>query len=833
MLLDTPVEVICHVLSFLSPHEIVRLRWTYDPTIWKTVYANAPLPRPSGPFPYQSTQFLEHTLIQSEWLAQTWTSQPVKAIFHVLAPKRSRSNLPHWSVLGGKWFIWHETTKVLCHDLDGGTSSRHILWDRDAQIDHLDACLITAVGGQRVYTVVGTWFGRYEQPILKLLEFEVDDNSCSFSGPVSIDIPLLPREFPPSVSGQWPFVCIREPALVLVWDMRTRIFHKLPSLSSGLPRITSLSSQPEILLSKTHVIAIYRPRWRGGGWLAGTLLQAFVVPDPLPHSDGEAIHELRLTHEAPLEHESFSFSLLHNSVFDPVTRSTNLRILTHSQYNGDGMKYTCIDLTLSEPSPGNVLPMSVHCQHLFTGRKGFYSWTASSDDGHLRGVFPEVDFEEYFVRKQNKQDSLEKQTGIEAEASGWSDLSQEGETNELSLSPGHISQSRVAYDAMKIIIESNTIAIADHVCPSPNPSLPFIRQGDEPVEVICHILSFLSLREIVRLRRTSKQFRDITYDPAIWKTVYANTPLLRPSGPFPYQSAQFLEHTLVQSAKLAQTWASHPVKAISRVVGPKTSWDILQWSVLGGKWFIWHETTQILCHDLDSGTDSRHILWDGDAQIVHFDACLIDSVDGQRVYILVVTTQLGQDEQTILKLLEFEVGDNSCSFFGPVSMDIPLLPLARVPSPCSISGQWPFVCIRAPALSLVWDMRTRIFHKLPSFSSGLPRITAVPMPQLILSKTHIIAFYQSWCFTTQVSPVNIILQAFVVPDPLPHSDSEGIRELRLTHEASMVEMSYSMCLLRNSVFDPVTKATNLRILHHFPSFGVPVPKVHMRRPHTI
>ncbi|KAF9237127.1 hypothetical protein BU15DRAFT_63381 [Melanogaster broomeanus] len=377
MLFDAPEEVICHILSFLSPREIVRLRRTskqfrditYDPAIWRTAYANAPLLRPAGPFPYQSTQFLENTLIHSERVAQTWTSQPIiKAISRVLGPKVSCDSL--WKVLGGRWFIWLETTKILCQDLDGATGSRHILWDSDAQIVRFDACLITSVDGQRVYILLlGTQLAQGGPTMIKLLEFEVDNNSCSFSGPVSIDIPLLP--------------CVPSSCSIsaLVWDIRTRIFHKLPSFSSALP---------QLILSKTHVIAIYQPWYfNKGPQPATTILQAFVAPDPLPHSDSEGIRELRLTHEAPMEHTSHPMCLLRNSVFDPVTKATNLRILHFSEsIDNTTTKYTCIDLTLSELSPDRVLPMFVHYQHLFTGETdmGLYSLTASSDDGHLRGI---------------------------------------------------------------------------------------------------------------------------------------------------------------------------------------------------------------------------------------------------------------------------------------------------------------------------------------------------------------------------------------------------------------------------------------------------------------
>ncbi|KAF8123242.1 hypothetical protein EV363DRAFT_1356662 [Boletus edulis] len=64
-----------------------------------------------------------------------------------------------------------------------------------------------------------------------------------------------------------------------------------------------------------------------------------------------------------------------------------------------------------------------------------------------------------------------------------------------------------------------------------------------PSEVISHILCFLSPRDVVRLRVISKQFHDLSYDRALWRTLYRNARLPRPPGPFLSQSIQFFEHT--------------------------------------------------------------------------------------------------------------------------------------------------------------------------------------------------------------------------------------------------------------------------------------------------
>ncbi|KAF8838228.1 hypothetical protein BDN67DRAFT_107343 [Paxillus ammoniavirescens] len=370
-----PVEVICQILGFLSPREIVRLRTvskqfrdiTYDPAIWKSVYANARLPRPPGPFPSQSTQFLEHTLLQSDRLAQTWTSCPVQVISWTLGPKLP-SQLK-WNVLDGRWLVWRETTQFLCHDLD--TGSRQILY------------------GRRVYIALnGTQPDQGGLPIHKMLEFEVDD-SCSLSAPVSMDIPFfpgdLPRPRPLAISAQWPFVCIFDLAWesrTVVWDMRTRTFYALPPFNSALEKgpVTAL---PELILSKTHIIALYHCH---DSPVFTSIFQAFVVPD-LPPSSDNGIRELCLTHEASIHHVLRGAHLMRNSVFDPVTGATSLRLLAWHFTPGHYAQYTCIDLTLPGPElpPGDPLPMSVDMQDLFTTDMVCNCLTMSSDDGHLRG----------------------------------------------------------------------------------------------------------------------------------------------------------------------------------------------------------------------------------------------------------------------------------------------------------------------------------------------------------------------------------------------------------------------------------------------------------------
>ncbi|KAF9230281.1 hypothetical protein BU15DRAFT_69325 [Melanogaster broomeanus] len=228
----------------------------------------------------------------------------------------------------------------------------------------------------------------------KLLEFEVCGDSGSFSGPVSVDIPVLEGEIINGMSRQWPYLCINGSCRGLVWDMRTRIFHKLPHFSSALHICWSRGGFPrlrpvQVVAAESHIIAVYHWSGRRGN---AAIFQAFVFANsPRPASDG--IYDLRLTHETSTETEycRSTLHLLRNSVFDPVTRATSLRILSFLD-SEKHMEHTCLDFTLPELQPTRlVVPMTIHTQPLFTftfkseGVMNEY-WITSSDDGHLRGI---------------------------------------------------------------------------------------------------------------------------------------------------------------------------------------------------------------------------------------------------------------------------------------------------------------------------------------------------------------------------------------------------------------------------------------------------------------
>ena len=127
--LDSGVRVsplcrpVCNVNFWVSKqfHSI-----TYIPTMWRILYTNAPLPRPPGPFPFQSSRYLEDTLLRSELLAQSWTTRPMQDISSVeipIDPGKHRGRLRGPKLLCGRWCISCESSrKFVFRDLDSNTA---------------------------------------------------------------------------------------------------------------------------------------------------------------------------------------------------------------------------------------------------------------------------------------------------------------------------------------------------------------------------------------------------------------------------------------------------------------------------------------------------------------------------------------------------------------------------------------------------------------------------------------------------------------------------------------------------------------------------------------
>lgn len=118
------------------------------------LYTNVRFPRPAGPFPSQSIQFLERTLVRSERLTRSWTTQPMEDISTIRMPGLL-SKPP--KMVFGKWLIFCESSiKFVAYDLDSGTvshSNYQLLWESVSPIFSWDACPVVTTNGLLIYVV--------------------------------------------------------------------------------------------------------------------------------------------------------------------------------------------------------------------------------------------------------------------------------------------------------------------------------------------------------------------------------------------------------------------------------------------------------------------------------------------------------------------------------------------------------------------------------------------------------------------------------------------------------------------------------------------------------
>ncbi|KAG1740798.1 uncharacterized protein EDB91DRAFT_1081878 [Suillus paluster] len=121
-----------------------------------------------------------------------------------------------------------------------------------------------------------------------------------------------------------------------------------------------------------------------------------------------------------------------------------------------------------------------------------------------------------------------------------------------------------------------------------------------PAEILQYIFTFLSVEDIIRLRRVCGYLHQASQDRFVWSMVYKSCRLPRFPGPLPEQTTLHLENSLTQSAK----WASS-AQATVKSHSTRQSHDLYRDSTHGSALFIDHwvvvaTSEQISCYDVDS-----------------------------------------------------------------------------------------------------------------------------------------------------------------------------------------------------------------------------------------
>ena len=147
-----------------------------------------------------------------------------------------------------------------------------------------------------------------------------------------------------------------------------------------------------VVLTQTHIITLYYDYdFNASPAKFLTLIQAFTVPtDSRPVCNGAGV--LRLSHEGVIPGVFWDVTLLRNSIVDPVSGATSIRLL-HQFCSFRDLHVSCIDVALHRrSSTDSILPMTIDLHdiaHLndVCGSPGANCHVGSSDDGHARGFW--------------------------------------------------------------------------------------------------------------------------------------------------------------------------------------------------------------------------------------------------------------------------------------------------------------------------------------------------------------------------------------------------------------------------------------------------------------
>ncbi|KAG9310816.1 hypothetical protein JVU11DRAFT_8669 [Chiua virens] len=410
----TPPEIILRIISFLGPGDVVRLSTvskqfrdiTYTPILWMTLYVNARLPRPPGPFPSQSVHFLENTLVKSERLAQSWMTWPIRCESPVdpFAVDAAIDVLPASStkVFNNQWLVSFEAPGFfVIRDLDTKTTqtipcSQEVHW-KNHESFRWDTISVTSLEGPVIYVLfragpVSPW---------KFLEFRLGANSGTRRLYLALCLTVPTEHFSPSVilgGGHGPFLRLED----VIFHTDKRRFYKFPPFRTALnvlPPGSEHTVEPHTAHKNAcHSCLSFIHLTEVGGTANVNLVQAFTLP-----CDASSV--LRLSHEGIIHGPDNLYfpeyvNVIRNSLVDPTNGETNIRLLDQT-IDYDSARFSCIDLTLldhasTEPRVDRVetvLPITIRMHDIIRvdnlSLHWQYEWVRHldfSDDGYVRGV---------------------------------------------------------------------------------------------------------------------------------------------------------------------------------------------------------------------------------------------------------------------------------------------------------------------------------------------------------------------------------------------------------------------------------------------------------------
>ncbi|KAH7903148.1 hypothetical protein BJ138DRAFT_1168506, partial [Hygrophoropsis aurantiaca] len=359
-----------------------------------------------------------------------------------------------------------------------------------------------------------------------------------------------------------------------------------------------------------------------------------------------------------------------------------------------------------------------------------------------------------------------------------------------------------------------------------------------PDEILCEIICHLPIRCIVLLRQVSKRLNAITYERSIWVHVYRISTLVRPGGPYTWQTTQMLESHLIQSTKLSRNWPPNddakPIR--SRVINSSLLRNINGKLVLG-RWLFAYSpilSARILCYDLDGAENSAieepySVLyeWEKDCKIVcmEFVQTLLTERSGDKslpVGFILATVCNDVSSLTTRTLYSVILADG---MFPTLQFVLRLNP--SVFSNALVIGPRLLAIYSNPSDAndaLFVDIESYRCYKFPESVSSIAK-QLVPQgycrfnsQEIVISSTHVLLIRPYRDVRQPGKCLGTYIQAYAIPSPqgsgsgsLADQALPSLLTLQLTHEGAIdLNLSGRCPLLRDTEVDQI--ANTIRIV---------------------
>jgi len=180
-----------------------------------------------------------------------------------------------------------------------------------------------------------------------------------------------------------------------------------------------------------------------------------------------------------------------------------------------------------------------------------------------------------------------------------------------------------------------------------------MKLSDLPFDVLCSIVAETDIYDVVSLRQVSRRLRDITYESALWRCIYAASYLPRPHRLPPFQPRQLIERALMKTARASRNiFAKPPVaSSFSIPVGRGNTFQLLR-----GRYLISSSHTEVRCRDLNrtgcswaAGDDSTCIYAVTHGfSLNHMQCAEVTDREGNRHAFVTINEQRGSNSRIVV-----------------------------------------------------------------------------------------------------------------------------------------------------------------------------------------